>query len=210
MNTNDILLQWYMRQFVPDPARGYALMNPEGAKNKYVTHKDPLTPELLVKALDAQPRRLNINGVKRAFPISIAVTPTRPDGTACAAIIDVDYGGHGAVTHVLDVCAEHGLWAFAQLSTSQDHDGGHVYLPVMEPIDSAFLHDLGARITHAANVQGDIYPDGTRVLRLPFMTHLRAPGGPRRFPLLLQGGLYIDVATPSLALIELRRQYLSN
>jgi hypothetical protein len=117
MNTD---LAWYAQHFAPNQGN-YAEMQPPGRRSKYVRANHPLTPDVLRAALDGQ--------------ITVAAVPVAPDGTARAAILDIDQGGCQAVAVVLDVCASLGLWAFAQLGENTDgHSGGHVIIPGAAPL----------------------------------------------------------------------------
>ena len=202
-------IDWYFNTFVPDPERGYAQMNPPGADAKYSRKHQPLTKELIGGGLGHETRRLKINGQWQTIALSIAVTPEHRDGWARAAMLDVDTGGTDGIYQVFTVCAQPGLWAFAQLGASDDHTGGHVYIPVNDPMPASLLEDLAARIQASAGVLGEAYPCG-HDLRLPLMPHLRAPDGPRRFPLLLQSGALIDASDAWAALDILRTHWQPN
>src|SRR4051812_45649210 len=112
------LLDWYADTFVPDSASGYGQMNPVGAEGKYSTKKGPLKRSTLAGALTGETRRLPIDGIYRQIPVTISVTPQTHDGLARSAILEIDHGGAEAVQRTLAVCADLGLWAFAQLSES--------------------------------------------------------------------------------------------
>jgi hypothetical protein len=210
-------LAWFMDTHVPDADRGYAVMNPLGAEDKYIRKTVPLTNAVLRAALGGKQRRLEIYGSWQGFPLSIAVVPEHHDHWGRQAVIDVDADGEAAVRRVLAVCAAHRLWAYVQLGESageegEGHQGGHVRIPFFGAIPSSLLHDLAVRIMRAAEVQGDAFPYLTHPqdLRLPLMAHLRAPGGPRRFPLLLPSGERIDSTDPWEALHLLRTVWQEN
>ena len=210
MNTPD-LLAWYMTAFVPDPDRGYALMTPAWAASKYTRKHAPLSQELLGGVFGGATRRLSANGVWHTFPVSIAVAPETRNGLAMEAAIDIDRGGSAAIGRALDVCASYGLWAFAQLSTSDAHDGGHVRIPVAQPAPASLLRSLAERIQAAAQVEGESYPHDGADLRLPLMPHLRTPDGvPTRYPLILQTGELIDASDPWHALMALQSHWQPN
>lgn len=202
------LASWFLTTFVPDPTQGYDLMNPAGADNRYIHKSKPLTLEHVVDALNGGTRRLSIDGKYRSVPLSIAAIRQHQDTWATGAAINIDYGGSTAVERVLVICREYSLWAFAQLSTSAAHDGGHVYILTDQPQPASFLQNLAARILLDANVNGDVYPAcetrAHRSLRLPLMPHLQAPNGPHRYPLLLQCGECIDASNPWTALAHLQ------
>lgn len=185
------LLQQYIDTFVPNPST-YAVMNPSGMDRKYSRGKKSLTPDNIQNALTGAPRRLKIDGKWVTVPLSVAIIPQTADELAKNIALDVDDGGKGAVAQVLTVCESLGLWAFAQLSESTKHTGGHVYILGSEYLPSAVLHEVGQRIAQAAEVPCEVYPKDVD-LRLPLMYHLHAPGGPARFPLLLQTGEIIEV-----------------
>ncbi|HSH80550.1 MAG TPA: hypothetical protein VLA19_18630, partial [Herpetosiphonaceae bacterium] len=203
------LLTWYLATFVPDPERGYALMNSASAQHKYTRKGEALKTELIGGGLSGATRRPRATGWT-AIPLSVACVPAHRDGWALAAAIDIDAGGAAAVQRALAVCADYGLWAFAQLGTSAEHDGGHVYIPVDKPAAASLLQDLAARVQACAGVPGEAYPNGDHDLRLPLMLHLRAPGGPKRFPLLLQSGELVDVTDPWAALATLHTRWRPN
>lgn len=191
----DGLIDWYYATFVVAPNSGYATMNPAYYQNKYAHRKGPLTREKIAQTLRASA----VGQRQRGRPTesgSIAAPLAHPEGWATIAAIDIDYGGIPAVRQALDVCAQYGLWAFAQLSTSDNHDGGHIFIPFDQPLPVALLNDLARRIQATAAVKGEAYPTGKAALRLPLMLHQRAPGGPRRFPLQLADGSQIN--SPSL------------
>lgn len=231
------LLEWYLTTFVPDPGRGYTLMNPPGVKKKYTRKQKPrhpepdlldgghdeqerdapsdddgplLTHDVIEQSLSGATRRLPVDGRWRSIPIALAVVPRTRCGVAREAIVDVDYGGQAAVETTLAVCERLGLWAFAQLGVEgpradgePPHDGGHVRIPSETPLSADLLRELAERVKQAAGVAGDAFPTGQDV-RLPLQLHLRAPGGPQRFPLLLQMGERIPADEPFAALTRLR------
>ena len=197
MPVTDELLDFYCLAFIPPDAAHYAVMQAKGEDDKYRRRHQPPTPELVARALTGP------------APLSLAVTPMTKDGYARAAMLDIDQGGPQAVARVLAVATSLGLWGFAQLSQAGDHDGGHVYFPTSEPMPAELLYHLAARIQAAACVEGEAWP--TRAdLRLPLMPHMRAEGGPRRFPLLLQTGELIDASEPWHALADLRAAWHRN
>jgi hypothetical protein len=204
------LIAWFMQWFVPDPARGYGLMHPPGADAKYTKKRTPLTSELVLGALQGQTRRMEIKGKWSTVPVSIAVTPASIDHYATCAILDIDGGGIAAVERVLNRCAELGLWAFAQLGQSERHDGGHLYIPLSQLMPTSLLADLGNRLIAAVGAAGEAFPRGAQILRLPLMMHLHAPGGPRRFPVVLQDGRQIAADDPLRALAELQAVWSPN
>lgn len=206
------LAAWYMHVFVPEPEAGYAVMNPPTADAKYIRKTAAVTVELLVGGLLGATRRLPIAGQWHTIPRSFAITPMRGEGAdalALAAMNDIDTGGKSKVQAVLDLAKQHGLWGFAQLGTSDKHDGGHVYIPSDTPLPASLLQDVAARLQAGAGASGEAYPKDAD-LRLPLMMHLRAPNGPTRFPLLLQDGTEIDASDPWAALATLQRLWQPN
>ena len=204
------LLSWYISIFVPQLDRGYAVMNPSEADSKYIRHHNPLTTELIAQSFQGGNRRLPINGSYVSFPLSIAVTPQHTNGTATHFAIDVDHGGLPMMKKVLHYIESIGLWGFAQLGKSTDqHSGGHIYVPVLQPMTADLLHDLAKLICDHLEIKGETYPTN-RDLRLPLMPHLRAPGGSTRFPLLLPGGKMINADDPIRALAALQEVLVRN
>jgi hypothetical protein len=202
------LTAWFRATFVRDPERGFAMMNPPGVPSKYVRSSKSLSQELIGGAFDGLASRRRCAEFK-TVPYSLAVTPETRDGYAQAAMLDIDAGGVTALKQALAVCAELGLWAFAQLGASEQHAGGHVYIPFTSLLPATMLHNLAARIQARCGVLGEAYPCG-KDLRLPLQLHLRAPGGPQRFPLLLQDGSYIDAQDAWTALAGLRAAWHPN
>jgi hypothetical protein len=204
--SRDKLLTWYWETFVPDPERGHALMTPPWGKGKYTRRADALTIDLLQRAFTGETRRLaehNETGKRwHDVPYSFAVVPEHQEGWARAAMIDVDSGGVSALQRALDEARKVGLWGFAQLGSSDIHSGGHLYFPAPDQLTTHLLHDLASRLQARAAIEGEAYPCKAD-LRLPLMPHLRAPGGPQRFPLLLPDGTQIAASDPWQALAEL-------
>ena len=171
------LLHVYAAWFAPDTSN-YAAMQPRGRRSKYIRANQPLTQDVLADALDGKQ--------------TVAAVPIAPDGTARAAILDVDQGGRQAVADALDICTALGVWAFAQLGENADgHSGGHVIIPSAAPLPAPLLLALAQSIQARAGVVGECWPT-QQDLRLPLQVHLRAPGGPRRFPVLLPSGELIE------------------
>lgn len=215
MNIADAtLVEWYIDTFIPDPARGHALMNPPGHDEKYIRRSAPINSDLVIGSLNGQTRRtrpLPVGGGWQSVAISLAATPQTKDARPLAKEIalDIDSGGIQAIKRVMDVCQRHGLWAFTQLSESPTHDGGHIHIPCAELLPASMLANVGQRIAQAAGVGAEVWP-GDVDLRLPLQIHLRAPGGPRRFPLLLNTGELIDAGDPWQALDSLRTHFQPN
>ena len=207
MNNRPDLLNWFFNTFVPAPQRGYALMNPPGHPDKYTRRHEPLTPEMLRGALNGQTRRTRANGDWQIVRCSYGCIPQTAERTPQAKHIafDVDHGGEAAVAAFLNVCAQYGIWAVAQLSESATHHGGHVWILGEDWQPASLLHDIGKRLALAANVEAEVYPANAD-MRLPLMTHLRAPGGARRYPLLFPGGEIVDAGDPWAALAKLHAQ----
>jgi hypothetical protein len=214
-NSREANAEWFISTFVPCPERGYALMNPPGYEAKYSRRNEGLTPELVIGALNGQTRRtrsLPVGGGKWiSVAITLAVTPqTKGERPLAKEItLDIDNGGLPAIKRVLDVLNRNGLWAFVQLSESATHDGGHVRIPCAELLPASMLNDIGHRIAFAASVEAEVWPCDAD-LRLPLQIHLRAPGGPKRFPLLLPTGEMIDAGDVWQALDSLRIQFQPN
>ena len=212
------LVDWYIATFIPDPARGYAMMNPPGHEEKYTRRSAPITRDLIIGSLNGETRRtrpLPVGGgvqskwssVATTFAITPQTKEARPHAKEIA--LDIDTGGMQAIGKVLDVCKRHGLEAFAQLSESATHEGGHVRIPCTELLPASMLNNIGHRIAQAAGVEAEVWPCDAD-LRLPLQIHLRAPGGPRRFPLVLPTGELIDAGDPWQALESLRTHLQPN
>jgi hypothetical protein len=201
-----------MAVFVLAPERGYDLMNPAPGKDKYVRRHQTLAEKLLKRSFDNRRRRVQAKDTGQGchVPYSIAAYTQSSCRHARFAAIDVDKGGSQAVLRILEVCAAHGLWAFAELGTSDDHDGGHVYIPAETLQPASLLNALAGQLQSAADAAGETFPTPKKTLRLPLMPHLRAPGGPRRFPLLLPDGEPIEVTSPWAALEALRARFQPN
>jgi hypothetical protein len=205
----DAAARWLHRILVHDPATSFAWMQPTSLSNKYARKKQnpqPLTWQVLRTALFGELHHPWVHERLRpiAMPLSIAARPEGTDGYARFAAIDVDFGGIDAVRSCLHTCASVGLRAFGQLSEGEKHVGGHVYIVASAPMQAALLADLARRVQAASGVVGEAYPNG-HDLRLPLMLHLRAPGGPRRFPLVLQSGELIDTSDPFRAVAQLQQ-----
>jgi len=209
------LVDWYVETFIPDPTRGYALMNPPGHEEKYTRRTEPLTAELVIGALNGQTRRtrpLPVGGGGWAsVALSIACVPQTSGAKPLSRFIalDIDSGGVQAIKRIGDVLNRLGLWWFAQLSESATHDGGHIYIPCAELLPASMLANIGHRIAQAAGIGAEVWPS-QHDLRLPLQTHLRAPGGPRRFPLLLPTGERIDAGDVWQAMDSLRTHFQPN
>jgi hypothetical protein len=203
------LIDWYYTTFVIAPAQGYDYMTPSHYTHKYARTREPLSRRRIAEALAASalgqqcPGRPSKNG-------SLAVRLEHPDGGARIAAVDIDAGGRAAVQCILDACVTHGLWAFAELSVSDTHTGGHVYIPVEAALPASLLRDLARRILAGAGVAGEAYPNKAQSLRAPGMLHQRAPGGPRRFPLVLSTGRIIDSGDLWADLVALRSSWQAN
>ena len=207
MSNRPDLLSWFFTVFVPAPQSGYALMNPPGHENKYVRKGEPLTVDHIRGAFNGETRRTRANGDWQIVRCSYGCIPQTPGRTPQAKNVafDIDHGGEAAVAALLNVCAQQGIWAFGQLSESATHHGGHVWVLGEDWQPASLLADIGKRLALAANVEAEIYPTNAD-MRLPLMCHLRAPGGPRRFPLLFPGGEIVDTGDPWAALATLHAQ----
>lgn len=187
-------LDEYFNQYVIDAQRGYALMNPLGHEAKYSRRSEPLTPDLVYGALNGETRRTRAGGNWQTVPISLAIIPQTIGAKSLGKniILDVDTGGRLALIKLLETCAQHGLSAFAQPGQSATHDGGHVSLLGSELLPAPMLREIAQRIALAAGIECETWPCNADV-RLPLMIHTRAPGGPKRYPLILQTG---EIITP--------------
>ena len=175
------LAAWYLDALTPYRA-AFNVMTPPGSKSKYFCRHEELTPAVIADALDGQRRDRG-----RGPILSIAAHRLQHDGRAMCAAIDIDKGGRAAVASCMAVAEKLGLWCFVSLSASEDHDGGHCWIPFAEPQDADLLLSVAMRIMRDAGVAGEAYPRPA-ALRLPAMTHLRAPGGPHVFPIVLPTG----------------------
>lgn len=204
------LSAFLLSALIPPSVDSHGVMNPTGADlGKYMTVHRPLTERLIEGALSGETRRPQVNGRQVTAPVSLAAVLVNAEGQALAAALDVDAGGAEAVALVLEAAHAVGLWGFAQLSESDNHAGGHVWLPCDRLTEGAFLRSLAQRLQARAGVLGECWPSKT-LLRLPLQVHLQAPGGPRRLPLLLQTGELIEAADPWQALARLRAEWQPN
>ena len=205
---NTLHLDWYVNTFVTEPARGYALFNPAGHENKYIKRGDPITPEFIRGALNGETRRTRAGDNWQTVPCSYAVVPqtTAKAPQARSIAMDIDTGGMAALSRVLAVCAAQGVPAFAQRSESAAHDGGHVWIVCEDWQPASLLQEIAKRLALAAGVEAETYPTNVEI-RLPLMTHVRAPGGPKRFPLILQDGTIVDAGDAWSALATLHEQF---
>lgn len=204
------LIAFYLCWYVLNPERGYYAMNPIGCRNTYLHKTESLTPDMLACAFDDGTRRLKLDGHMVPVPWSFATALVAPNGLARCAVLNIDTGGEVAVRRVLDVCTTLGLWAMAVLSESAHHSGGHVYVPLAVPILAVHCANLANSIQLASGVPADCYPAGNKPLRLPLMHHLHAPGGPRRFPIIVSDGTVIPVSTAWPMLAQLRDSWRPN
>ena len=207
MNNRASDLTWFFNTFIMTPQRGYALMNPPGHPDKYARRHEALTVDHIRGAFNGETRRTRAGGAWRIIACSYGCIPQTPGKTPQARNVafDIDHGGREAVNTLLNVCAAHGIWAFGQLSESGTHHGGHVWILGEDWQSASFLADIGQRLALAAGVEAEIYPANAD-MRLPLMTHLRAPGGAHRFPLLFPGGEIVDTGDPWAALATLHAQ----
>lgn len=203
----DILSAWFLDTFVADCERGYALMNPVGHANKYTRRNERITLGMVRGAFNSETRRTRAGDIWQTVPYAYATTPqtTSKPPLARTIALDIDTGGRLALLRVLTVCNNYGISAFAQESESATHIGGHVRILTDELLPASMLHEIGQRLALAAQVEAEIYPTNAD-LRLPLMPNLRAPGGPRRFPLIFQNGEIVDTRDPWAALATLRTQ----
>ena len=199
------LAHWYFETFVVE-ASHYALMNPTGHEAKYSRRNQPLTADILMGALNNQTRRTRPNKNTdnwQTVVCTYATVPQTKDGRAKAIILEIDAGGATVAASTLAWLKGQGIWAFAQLSKSDKHDGAHIWIICTEWQPATYLHDIAKRIIAHLKLTADAYPTDSD-LRLPLMTHLRAPGGPRRFDILAQDGEIIDTSDPWAALARLQ------
>lgn len=180
------LAAWYLDALTPYRA-AYNVMTPPGHKSKYFARHEELTPALIAEAFDGK-RRDRGRG-----PIwSIAAHRLQLEGRAMCAAIDYDKGGQAVARRALALLGRLGLWGFASLSTSSEgHDGAHVWIPFQSLQDAELLLSVAQRILRDTGGAGEAYPTQA-ALRLPAMPHLRADGGPRVFPILLPDGELLD------------------
>lgn len=205
MIDRNALTAWYMTTFLSESSH-YALMNPTGHDAKYSRRNQPLTADMITGALNGQTRRTRPNKETdqwQTVVCSYATVPQTKNGKAKAIILEIDAGGAAVAASTLAWLRENGIWAFAQLSQSDKHNGAHIWIICAEWQPATYLHDIARRIIHHLELTADAYPTDSD-LRLPLMTHLRAPGGPRRFDLLTQDGEIIDASEPWAALARLQ------
>lgn len=208
MTDRPALLAWYSQTFVADPTRGYALMNPTGHDAKYARRSQALTQDMLMGALNGQTRRTRPNrdcDQWQTVVCSYATIPQTADGRAKVLVLEIDAGGALVAASTLAWLRENGIYAFAQLSQSEKHDGAHIWIICADWQPASLLHDVSRRLIAHLKLTADAYPQDSD-LRLPLMTHLRSPEGPRRFDLLTQDGEIITGAEPWAALASLHAQ----
>lgn len=205
--STDQLLDWYMKTFVASPDHGYALMNPPGHEAKYIRRNEPITAAMIKGALYGETRRTKAKKEWLTAQYSYAVVPQTASKAAQARVIalDIDHGGKEALAAVLGTCREFGVWAFAQVSESTQHKGGHIWIICDQWQPAPMLANIGARLALAAGVEAEVYPKNVEI-RLPLMPHLRAPRGTKRYPLIFQSGEIVDGSKPWPALAALHDQ----
>ncbi|HMQ35703.1 MAG TPA: helix-turn-helix domain-containing protein, partial [Chloroflexaceae bacterium] len=119
------------------------------------------------------------------------------DGLARAAAIDTDKGGQEPLRRLLAAATARGYSAFVIALTSDEHDGGHLWLrPFEDATDPARLRALCRLLLADAGLPLDteLWPNGPRGdIRLPFGLHVRCG---RRGTLLLPDGEVFDLDTP--------------
>lgn len=203
------LATWYHETFIPTGLTGYAVMNPPWADAKYSRRKgETVSPKLVMSTWDGVTRRLPNAGQWETFPLSLAITPQWRNQSQTFAI-DIDSGGADALAKLLATAKLYGLWGFAQLGESDNHSGGHAWFCCAQYHPAPMLREIAERLAIAVGIVGEYYPVD-RDLRLPLMTHLRAPGGYRRFPILMPEGDLIDASDPWKAAEMLRLRLQRN
>src|SRR5262245_1169282 len=92
----------------------FAKMNEPGAQRKYTKIYRRLSYPLLQSHLRGD--------------ITLAACLINTAGSARAAVLDIDSGGEAALLRVLSAATDRQFIAFAQSSTNNEHDGGHVWV----------------------------------------------------------------------------------
>ncbi|MEM1007692.1 MAG: hypothetical protein AAGJ35_01690 [Myxococcota bacterium] len=206
--------EWFFQRFVI-PQDRHGVMHPPSCEAKYSIKKTPLSMEHIHRSFDHKTRRIQqLKGAKRLSEHtlwSFATIPLhRQQQWATFSIADIDSGGEEAVEKALQLCREHQLWAFVQLSESQKHQGGHLWIPCAEKLPAGVLKILAQKIKGTLPYDIDAYPTD-RLIRLPLMPHLRHPSGkPKRLALKTTDHVTIPCENPDQALKKLRQQWKEN
>ena len=131
---------WFFERFVSQqPCHG--VMNPTG--DKYNRRHRQLSFQDLCKFFDGKPRRYR----KKNTLWSLAVVPMHiKERWADFALLDIDHGGDEAVQTALSLCRQHGVWGFAQISESHQHQGGHLWIPCSKRMPEGVLKLLAETI----------------------------------------------------------------
>src|SRR5205823_6646550 len=160
----------------------FARMNAQDSTKKYTKVYRNVTPSLLQSHLRGD--------------ITIATSLIDSDGQARAAALDIDEGGIGALTRLLERAELAGLTAFAITSTNEEHDGGHIWILFDEPTDPERLRTLAKMLAqnvkinakdnakNNATINAECYPT-RKAIRLPLGVHTWTH---QRGVLLFQGG----------------------
>lgn len=210
----DEQIDWFMTYFIPDPGCGHALLNPPGAHKPRSRKRGELRQGLVTQALAGARRRLQVSGRWPYVPTSLAVVPAHRAGWARVAVIDLGAAEVETIAQLQRRCADLGLWTVAEIgtgATAGPHTGSTLWVPMDTPQDVALLDHLAAALAQSP-VSSPHQPPAPspQARRLPLMLDLRAPGGPRRPPLLLPDGVWIDTADPWEALAALHAAWRPN
>ncbi len=160
--TAPTLEQRFTRLFLAHEPTSKAKMLQPGATGKYY------------KVKDAQDRPLPITEQDIADLLAGRATFGVPligaAGLAYWAAGDIDHGGAGALTRMLEEAARRGVRGFAITSTNDEHDGGWVWFHFAEFFTPErgrlFINEIAA----AAGVEVEAYPSG-KSARLPGGKH---------------------------------------
>lgn len=166
------------------PPQSYARMNPPGSERKYTKiHSRP---------------GLSLIQAHLRGEVTIAVPLLNDKGEARAAVLDIDEGGQGGLTSLLEWAGTSGLVAFAVTSTNEKHDGGHVWILFEHFTDPRRLRQLAGQLAERARVTAETYPT-RKAIRLPFGVHTWTG---RRGRLILPSGEVLNLDNGPEAVID--------
>ena len=160
---------WFQDIFLRHAPQRHALMLAPSQHQKYHEEPTAITPH-------------HING-HLAGNITLA-TPAAANNVSCLLPLDVDRGGHAAITALLTAATAQGLWAFGQYCPRPDwvdaDQRGYVWLVFDQLTNAARLQQLGRTLIHQAQLDPRTVEARAHhaVTRLPFgkHTHINAFG----------------------------------
>jgi hypothetical protein len=150
------LVYEYHRVILGFDPPAFAKMNERGSERKYTKIYRRLSYRLIQSHLRGD--------------VTLAVCLINTAGSARAAVLDIDEGGEAALVRVLERAAQRQLTAFAQSSTNEEHDGGHVWVLFDAWRDPDRFRSLADTLAKEAEVQAETYPT-RKAIRLPLGVH---------------------------------------